>query len=137
MMVAGYSHTFAYMDLGGGPSPALQLRVGAPGGEVLIDVDAYLDSGASASLFSGDILQGIDLDLLAGKLKRYHSTFGAGIEARLHLVRLSHEQLGSFVLEVGFSTEPISRNLLGRDFFDRIQIGFREHQSAFFVEPSP
>jgi hypothetical protein len=33
--------------------------------------------------------------------------------------------------------DDIQRNLLGRDFFDLVQVGFRENHSEFYVEPSP
>jgi hypothetical protein len=62
---------------------------------------------------------------------------GAGVEARLHWVRLSHPELGDFDLEIGFTESPISRNLLGRDFFNLIQIGFRERYLTFYATPTP
>ena len=52
------------------------------------------------------------------------------MEACLHAVRLSHPELGCFDLEIGFSPFPLRRNLLGRDFFNLVQIGFRERQQA-------
>jgi hypothetical protein len=107
------------------------------GNDSAVDIDAVLDSGAALSLFSGDLGASIGLEILAGTLKRYQTTSGALINGYLHPVRLSHEGLGDFEIEIGFSIEPISRNLLGRDFFDRIQVGFREHHTSFFVTPSP
>jgi hypothetical protein len=38
---------------------------------------------------------------------------------------------------VGFSSGEIHRNLLGRDFFNLAQIGFRERHLTFFITPSP
>jgi len=100
-------------------------------------VDAFLDSGAGHSLFDGGIAGGIGIDLLSGARKRYETTAGVLIDARLHRVRLSHLQLGNFELEIGFSMGAISRNLLGRDFFNLTQIGFRENQLTFLVSPTP
>lgn len=40
------------------------------------------------------------------------------------------------VNDESFSMADIQRNLLGRDFFDRIQVGFRESHSQFFIEPT-
>jgi len=57
--------------------------------------------------------------------------------ARLHGVIASHPDLGPFHLTVGFSQGPIRRNLLGRDFFSLMQIGFREHYSAFYLTAIP
>ena len=62
---------------------------------------------------------------------------GGVLPATLHAVQLSHADLGTFELEVAFSTTEIRRNLLGRDFFDLVQIGFREHHLAFFITPTP
>ena len=52
-----------------------------------------------------------------------------------HRVRLSHEELGHHELRVGFSEQPIARNLLGRDFFGLFQIGFWESQSRLLFSP--
>jgi hypothetical protein len=102
-----------------------------------LDIDAYLDSGAERSLFEGWITRAIGLDLLAGRTIPYASLTRQTIEGRLHPVRLSHPSLGHFELEVGFSTGNISRNILGRDFFNLIQVGFRENHLAFYVTPTP
>ena len=77
------------------------------------------------------------LDLMAGRRLSFASATGMSIEAMLHAVRLSHPELGHFDLEVGFSTAPLRRNLLGRDFFDLAQIGFRERHLVFYVTPEP
>ncbi len=102
-----------------------------------VTVDAYLDSGARYSLFDGSILEVIGLRLLEGVRRDYFPVSGGPIEGRLHRVRLIHQSLGTFDLEIGFSTGPINRNVLGRDFFDVIQLGFREHRLTFYVEPTP
>jgi hypothetical protein len=129
-----YPFGFAYRYIERGFFPALQITVESreriPQSVV---VDAFLDSGAEASLFQGFIAQVIGLNLFNGTQRRYASTSGIAIEARKHPVRLSHPGLGSFDLSIGFSTGEISRNLLGRDFFNLIQIGFRENQQTFFI----
>jgi len=43
----------------------------------------------------------------------------------------------SYALEIGFSENPIRRNLLGRGFFNLIQIGFRERYLTFYMTPTP
>ncbi len=103
-------------------------------GDQAVDVDAFLDSGAETSLFDGAFLEVIGLNLLSGRPRSFISTMGPTHEGRMHRVRLEHEQLGNFDLEIGFSTGPISRNLLGRDFFDFLEVGFREHQESFLIE---
>jgi len=89
------------------------------------------------SLFDGTIGSSLGIDLLNGREKRFQSTNGAVLSSRLHQVRLFHPALGSFDLEVAFSTSPIARNLLGRDFFRRVQIGFRESHATFCVTAQP
>lgn len=103
----------------------------------LIDVDPYLDSGAERSLFDGWIGTALGLDLLSGPRIGYKTTMGTVLTATIHPVRLSHTDLGDFDLEVGFASVSLKRNLLGRDFFNLVQIGFRERHRAFFVSPEP
>ncbi len=103
-----------------------------------VETDAYLDSGAERSLFKAEFAKVIGLELRSGSRRVYGSSFGTiDVEAWLHQVQLSHDELGNFELEIGFTEGPLSRNLLGRDFFDLIQIGFRERHLAFYVTPTP
>ena len=139
MVTVSYAYQFGYIrDLQGEPHPGFPLRIANPHHpDQAVDVNAYLDSGAQRSLFQGWILKSIGLDLLDGPPKLYKSVLGFTIEGRLHLVRLSLPDLGDFAIEIGFSTGEISRNLLGRDFFDLVQIGFRERYLSFYVTPTP
>lgn len=139
MVAVNYEYQFGYpSDLRGRRFPRLTLRMTSPrDSELSLDVDAYLDSGAERSLFDGSIARALGVDLLRGETITYASTAGVGLHAVLHKVHLHHEDLGRFNLEVVFSTVPISRNLLGRDFFDHVQIGFREHHSSFLITATP
>ena len=137
MPTVEYSHEFQYTDMEIDRFPVLQFQVQSPGGGEAVDVDAYLDSGARYSLFEGSMLSSISLDLMEGQPRPYYPVSGLPIEGRIHRVRLIHDRLGTFELDIGFSTGEISRNLLGRDFFDKIQIGFREHSVKFFIEVTP
>jgi hypothetical protein len=103
-----------------------------------LEVQAHLDSGTEKSLFDGQIGKAIGLDPGDGEVLYYRSSTGASLVARLHRVRLAHDQLGAHSLTIGFSEGRIARNLLGRDFFDLFQIGFREHHSKilFSLEPA-
>ncbi len=138
-LTVSYEHQFDYFhDQRGERFPALQIRIATPGNpEQALDIDAYIDSGAERSLLDGSIGRALGLDLFAGRQIPYVSTIGVRMEGWLHRVRLSHPDLGYFELEVGFSTGTIRRNLLGRDFFNLIQIGFRERHLAFYVTPTP
>jgi len=139
MVTVEYHHEIPYgYDGNGKQAPRLTIQLGNRGdGEQVVELDAYLDSGAERSLFDGRFAAVVGLDLLAGEEITFQSTAGAALTARLHPVRLSHASLGSFDLEVGFSTAQIGRNLLGRDFFGLVQIGFREHHSTVYVTTEP
>jgi len=119
-------------------SPGLLLQIwNLANSEQTLETDAYLDSGAERSLFDGQIGRAIGLNLLDGRMVSFQSTAGRVVEGRLHQVGLAHPDLGGFQLEIGISMERIARNLLGRDFFNLIQIGFRERYLAVYVTPSP
>lgn len=118
--------------------PILQLRItNAHDADQYVDIDAYLDSGAVRSFFDGWIATAIGLDLLSGERLNHGASSGAQAIGHLHHVLLSHETLGRFPLEVSFSEQPLSRSLLGRDFFNLIQIGFREHHQTLLIDPRP
>lgn len=138
MVTVSYTYQFNYREFSGGRYPIVQLCVSNPSDpEQTVDIDAYLDSGAERSLFAGWIAGAVGLNLLSGTTKKYTSTTGSSVEARLHRVRLFHPDLGSYSLEIGFSVGEIQRNLLGRDFFNEVQIGFRERHFSYYITPAP
>jgi len=132
-----YAYQFPYrLSSAGGAFPILPIRIINPHQPArAVDAIAYLDSGAQRSLFDGTLARLIGLDLFHGRRLRFASATGMSIEALLHPVRLSHPEIGDFDLEIGFSTVPLHRNLLGRDFFNLVQIGFRERHLLFYVTP--
>jgi hypothetical protein len=133
-----YQYLFNYRDINEHTFPILQLRVLNPLDlQQGMDTDGYLDSGCQASLFSGSIARIIGLDLLDGERKVYYTLAGTEFEARIHNVRLSHPDLGDFNLRIGFSLTEIPRNLLGRDFFNLTQVGFRERRLTFYMNRTP
>ena len=115
--------------------PGLWTGVGRPGNKSELAVHCHLDSGAELSLFDGQIALGIGLELRRGEVKAYGASSGATFLARLHRIRLSHVELGEHELRVGFSEQPIARNLLGRDFLRLFQIGFWESPSTLLFTP--
>lgn len=139
MISVDYSYQFRYLPVNIHRSfPRLPIQIRNPGiPDQAVEVPAYLDSGAEYSLFSGWVARSIGLDIFTGAPRFYASTTGAAVEARVHRVDLMHPDLGLFPLEIGFSLSEIRRNLLGRDFFNLVQIGFRERHLAFYVTPSP
>lgn len=139
MPTVAYPHEFPYRQSpAGGTFPILPVTISTSHQLTRsADVIAYLDSGAQRSLFDGTLAAAIGLDLLDGRRLPFASAAGFSIEAIIHPVRLSHPDLGDFGLEIGFSTIPLRRNLLGRDFFSLVQIGFRERQQVFYVRAEP
>ncbi len=119
----------------GDPFPGLWVAVGHPDGDGELEIQCHLDSGAEVSLFDGEIAHGIGLELQSGAAQSYSTSSGATLAARLHRVRIRHEELGEHELRVGFSEQRLARNLLGRDFFNLFRIGFRERQSILLFEP--
>lgn len=139
MPKVAYPHEFPYrQSLAGGAFPILPVTISAAHQLARsADVIAYLDSGAQRSLFDGTLAGAIGLDLLGGRRLSFASAAGFSIDTIVHLVRVFHPDLGDFNLEIGFSTVPLRRNLLGRDFFNLVQIGFRERQQLFYVRVEP
>jgi hypothetical protein len=133
-----YQHECSYRDLGTGEAPVLALSVSmAANSRNTIDVDAHLDSGAEVSLFNGFIIPSLGGELLNSNRKSFRSTAGDEVIAYLHRVRIVVPEIGNFDWEIGFSDRQIRRNLLGRDFFNRVQIGFRENHLKYYLNPSP
>ena len=138
MVRVDYRYSFNYRQLGSGSFPIIPVRITRQDDpEVGIDADAYLDSGAERSLFNGHFLAALEIDLVNNKRKFYNSTIGDSITAYLHDVRISVPDAGDFNLEIGFTDGQIRRNLLGRDFFNLVQIGFREHQLQYYLNTTP
>lgn len=138
MVNVEYRYQYEYRYLGDERFPIIQLTITNPADLTQsIDVDAYIDSGAERSIFNGFVIPVIGLELLNGGRKEYSPTAGSAITAYLHRVRFGHPDLGTFDLEVGFSDVQLRRNLLGRDFFNLFQIGFRENQLLYFLDANP
>ena len=139
MDAVSYLHRFEYgYDENEIRLPLLKFRLSNPTNPVLVvDVEAALDSGAERSLVDGRLAAALGLDVLGGRRITFETMGGGLLPAALHEVQLTHPQLGNFELEIAFSSGEIRRNLLGRDFFDLVQIGFREHFLTFFVTPVP
>ena len=136
-----YTRSFSYSidSFSGEPFPGLEVRVSRPddAGNA-VDLIAHLDTGAVRSVFDGSrIVSALGIDLMAGREISIGSIIGFALTARIHRLELSHPDLGSFTLDAAISTVPIRRNLLGRDFFQHLQIGFREFHHTFLITAAP
>ena len=139
MQTVHYQHEFPYTyDSRGELFPMLQLAVSNPFDPTpVVEMEAYLDCGAQRSLFDGSLARMVGIDLMTGRRLRFSTAAGLPIEAIAHPLRISHPDVGQFEFDVGLTTMPLRRNLLGRDFFNLVQIGFRERHSLFYVTPRP
>ena len=136
-----YDHSFSYSvdEFSGKSFPGLEVRLSVPGNDDLVtDVNAHLDTGAEFSVFDGaPLVANNRIDLMSGREVKLSAAVGHAITARIHRLNLSHPQLGRFTLDAAISTVPIRHNLLGRDFFQHLQIGFRELHQTFLIANSP
>ena len=67
--------------------PRLRVTIAAPATpDQSLEIDAYLDSGATQSFFQGEFAPALGLELLAGAPRVFQPTQGPGIETRLHNV---------------------------------------------------
>jgi hypothetical protein len=137
MISVSYTHEVPYVYGRGRPRPTLRLEIRSiPDPNLAIKTQADLDSGADSTILQGDLCSVIGIDLHGGREKRFQTAVNrTSLVARLHRVQLVHELLGKFEMEIAFSTEPISRNLLGLDFFNVFQIGFQDRQNRLCFEP--
>lgn len=80
----------------------------------------------------------LEMNLLEGEPWNFRTNAGEVIQARIHPVQIVLAGIDTpFNLPLAFAMTDIHRNLLGRDFLNLIQIGFRESQVQFFLEPTP
>ena len=139
MPTINYDYELPYtLDVNGRAYPRLllQLTRDAPDA-VQLDVDAYLDSGAERTVFQGQLAVALGLDLAGADQQTLVGAGGQALPVRVHSARLIHEDLGTFDLAVGFAEFPLRRNLLGRDYFALIQVGFREHLRTLYFSSAP
>jgi hypothetical protein len=104
-------------------------------GEQTVEINAELDSGAEYSLFKGEWAVAIGLDLFGGTPFAFGLANGISLDSRILPVVLSHAELGRFELDARFSTGPLRSNILGRDFFDLLQVGLTNITRKFSWEP--
>jgi hypothetical protein len=133
LVTVEYRHQVEYSVFDGDFFPALLVRVTNPLSALAVDVDARVDSGAQMSIFSGDLCPGLEIDLLTGTKKVFATIGGAETDSRIHRVELAHSLIGTFAMDIAFSINPIFRNLLGRDFFDRLDLGFSQRNRVLYL----
>jgi hypothetical protein len=129
-----FDHDLDYLDTTFGWAPALVVAVENPQEPgKSYDTVGFLDTGAEMTLFDGELIQVLGIEMLSGKKQDFSFTQGASMSARQHDVFLSHPALGKLRFPVYFSLGPIHRNLFGRDFLELLQVGFRQYDQMFFL----
>ena len=104
--------------------PKIFLELQAKNG-VWIGFIAYVDSGASYSVFQPDIAKTLAIDLKAGKKTKL--TVGNGDKIVVYLHKINVKILDfAFTATIGFSPDlGIDTNLIGqKDFFEKFKICF-------------
>lgn len=134
-VVYTYSLDYLMDEWGAGRFPGLEVTLHGPKGSVR--TLAQIDTGAAFCYFDGERASDLGFDLFAGSRIQLVSAMGRDTSARLHEVQL--EFLGYRLRAVvAFSTEPVRREILGRQgFLEHVQLGVRERQLTVLIEPSP
>ncbi len=135
MDTISYRFRLSYLRRSNGslfPGLAVELQDPLTGAKTM-EIDAELDSGAEYSLFEGSLASAIGLDLFDGRSFAFRLNNGVPLDSRILPVVITHRGLGDFNHNLRFSTAPLNSNILGRDFFDLLIIGFDEHHSEVYL----
>ena len=102
--------------------------------DIIVDTLAYLDSGASVSLFRSDIANQMNIDIEDGE-KIHLEGISGKIAVYVHRLKIMIADI-EFILKVGFSEEYVaSFNPLGRDnFFAKFIVTFDEIKRKIILE---
>lgn len=126
---------FPYFQVGPNDfAPIVPLKL--LGREGWLEMEAYIDSGASFSIFRADRAEILGVDYKKGE--RIYLTVGDGGLLEIYLCKIQVEFGNSrFLASIGFSDKlGVGFNLLGRrSFFDRFRICFDDKHR--FVEAHP
>ena len=118
---------FKYQELAGKFLPIVPIELK---GKEWISYDAYVDSGASYSLFHADTAKDLNIKLESGKEDYISMADRSKIKIYLHKikVKIATEE---FTATIGFSTQlGIGFNIIGRlDIFNKFKICFDEKES--------
>ena len=127
---------FPYLkDSAGRYAPIVYLQTWT--GNRWLYLQAYVDSGASWTIFHADVAELLRIRLSRGTRRYMSLGNGAVIPVSLHLVRVRFAG-SEFSVPVGFSdTLKIGFNVLGRaGFFDRFIMCFNDRARTLSVSPS-
>lgn len=125
---------FPYKTYKGGLYPIINILMKGPNG--LLETEAYVDSGASTSIFLATIASDLGIDYSKGKVIYTMVGDGSFIPVYLHKITV---KLGyfSFNAAIGFSSHlGADFNLIGqKDFFDRFVVTFDRKAGNISFQP--
>ena len=126
---------FPYQQRHGRFLPMIPIKLKSVNGE-WITFDAFVDSGASYSIFTAEIGEILGLDVEDGN--KIYVTVGDGSLITVYLLEIDVE-IGekTFKATVGFSKQlGIGFNIIGRkDIFERFEVCFNEKEKVVeFIE---
>ena len=126
---------FPYQQRHGRFLPMIPIKLKSVNGE-WITFDAFVDSGASYSIFTAEIGEILGLDIEDGN--KIYVTVGDGSLITVYLLEIDVE-IGekTFKATVGFSKQlGIGFNIIGRkDIFERFEVCFNEKEKVVeFIE---
>ena len=126
-----WSYPYRY-DASGTPAPIVPVRLQI--GHYQVDVLMLVDTGAERTLLEGVHARAAGLDIFDGKSVTFQGFLGARTVAYLHKARLV---IGETELEadIAFSTQPLARQILGRDVLAHFALCMRERASEFYLAP--
>lgn len=127
-----YAHKFEYRNIPGheGLYPALLLSISATES---VDTVGVIDTGSVRTLFNGELAAAIGLRLEDGTPQALYPINGGVLRTKLLKAHILFNGL-EFDLDICFSEARVNRNLLGRDFLEKIQVGFREHHRLIYLQ---
>ena len=126
---------FTYKEFKGGSYPIIKISLKGPKG--ILEVEAFVDSGASVSIFHASLASELGINYRNGKIS--YTLVGDGSYIPVYIktvsVKLGHY---SFSAQIGFSPQLGAEvNLLGHNgFFERFVITFHGSQKTITFIPA-
>jgi hypothetical protein len=100
------------------------------------DLFLVLDTGAERTLLEGTHLRAAGVDIFQGPSLALQSFSGSKTTAYVHRATIVVGEL-EIESEVAFSTQPLLRQILGRDLLNYLIVGLRERVGEFYLGPDP
>lgn len=120
----------ARSDAGGTLAPLLPVRLRLAGYQA--DFLLLVDTGAERTLLEGVHVRAAGLDVFDGPSLALQGFLGARTTAYLHKATLVIGD-SEVETEIAFSTQPLARQVLGRDIQSNFQLGLRERALEFYL----